>query len=491
MSTSGLDVKPMSRVQMAYKIKEAMDNVEDENLPLHLALDRDYIEYLQKMLYRLMDEFRQELVLVGATAAQLKSSDEATVLDKYIKMNAGSPVKTEHRYAKVGSRKDTLLENENGLRLRDGYNLRVRAYPWATIHDMATLSATPEFRLTDSGNQLFFEELAAKFSVSNLELTAGRSAMWWGPGYHGSMLLSNNAKPLDLVRFQTIKNFRLPWGLEKIGSFGVDFFVSQLEKDRTVQKPKFGGLRLEYSPLRCLTLSANRTAIFGGKGRPKLHFHDYMRIFTGTNDLNQDTDKNNADQLASFGARLAIPLRPEARIASGVELYGEWAGEDKFAPWENESPGFLTGMFLTDVLNNDGTDLRVEYAKNKSGWYNHGIYDAAGTGTAYTYKGEIIGHHMGGDADDLFLRLSKEVPFLTTPFFNFVKVGAQLDLERHGISLDVTEKRTQIVADITWCHFDAVLFALRYEFEDYRDFGYESGKRSQNNIFLTEVDFKF
>lgn len=494
LGLSGIDTRPMTRVQMAYKIKEAMDNIEEERLPSYLCFDREYVEYLQNRLYKLIKEFRQELILIGATVAQVETKDESNGLDKVFNFNLASPIEVEHRFARIKSKKGVLLENENGLRLNDGYNLRTRAYPWVNIFDFFTFSATPAFRFTENDTELYLEEAAGKFSLCNVEVSLAKSAMWWGPGYHGSMLMSNNAKPLSLVRVRSINNFKLPWVFENMGSFGVNFFISKLEKDRTTEKPTFLGLRLEWSPFKYLSLGASRTDICGGKGRPKLRLKDYWKIFMGRGKDEfsvTDIKRTDTDQLASFDARFVMPLKPEVRIASGLEVYGEWAGEDRFSFWENESPGFLMGFFLTDLFRDKGTDFRFEYAKNKPAWYTHGIYNAAGTGTAYTYEGEIMGHHMGGDSDDIFFRISKELPFLSTPYFDSVKMGGQLDIERHGLSLGTQEKKIEFVGDVLWAHSDTVALSLRYELENYRNLNYVSGKTSRNHIILVETDIKF
>ncbi|MDD5449880.1 MAG: capsule assembly Wzi family protein [Candidatus Omnitrophica bacterium] len=492
VSLSGFDARPMTRVQMAYKIKEAIDNIEAGQLPHDLSLDREYIEYLQTFLYKLMNEFRQELILIGVTVAQIENSQEAPSTDRFFNFNATRPIKTEHRYARIKSGNDILLENENGLRLEEGYNLRARVYQWINIFNHFTFSVTPALRATENDTELFFDEADAKFSIRNVEISLAKSAMWWGPGFHGSMLISNNAKPLTLARIRSINNFKLPWVFEKLGSFGVNFFVSKLEKDRAVPEPLFSGLRLEWAPLPYLIVGANRTSIMQGKGRQGFHLNDYWNTFVAKNELShgQPSDKDT-DQLASFDAKFVVPLSPATLIASGIELYGEWAGEDKFAFWENESPGYLLGFFLPNIFRDKGTDLRVEYAKNKSGWYNHGIYNAAGGGTAYTYEGNIIGHHMGGDADDLFLRISKELSFLSTPYFDTVKVGAQFDFERHGLSLGVKEKKTEFAADILWSHANDVWLYFAYELEKYENFQFASGNRSRNHIVLLGADIKF
>gem|GEM_PF-909690 len=503
LSVSGLDTRPMTRVQMAYKIKEAVDNIEEENIPTYLCLDREQIEYLQGMLYKLVDEFRSELVLIGVTTADKETRDDRAAKDKFYKFNLASPMRVEQRLASVKLRKDVLLENENGLRVEEGFNLRVRAYPWVNVYSPLgrdlpgepgfAFSAAPTLKVAGNGTELFFDEVAAKFSMFNMELSVAKSAMWWGPGFNGAMLLSNNAKPLSIIKIRTINNFRFPWVFENLGLFGGSFFISKLEKDRNVPSPNFAGLRLEWAPLPYFTVSANRTSIMGGEGRKKFRLKDYWNTFVTKNELSHSIEGNalDTDQLASFDGKFVMPFRPEVRAASGMELYGEWAGEDKFAFWENELPGYLVGIFLTDILRDKGTDLRVEYARDKAGWYEHGIFNAGATATAYTYKGEIMGHHMGGDADDIFLRISKEAPFLCTPYFDAVKAGCQLDFERHGITLAAPEKLAEVTADIKWSHSDTVALLLKYEFEYYRNAGNISGRTARNHIVLLEGDFKF
>lgn len=499
-SVSGTDALPMTRAQMAYKIKEAIDNIQEDKLPPYLCLDREYINYLQSILYKLIDEFRQELVMIGVTTVERPPRSGTSYSGDIISYDLAHSVEAENRFVSVDGRRDLLLENENGLRLERGYNLRTRASAWMNLNKNnyagLTVSARPALRVTESDTNIFFDEAAAKFSVLNMEVSLAKSAMWWGPGYQGSMLLSNNARSLNLVKIRSIKGFQLPWEFKNLGLFGINFFVSRLEKDRNIPEPLFAGLRIEWAPLPYFTVAANRTAIMGGKGRPKPRLKDYWKIFIARSKdeftaSGEGPKASDSDQLASFDAKFVLPLRPEALIGSGLEVYGEWAGEDRFAFWENEQPGFLMGMFLTDVLRFKGTDFTVEYAKNKPDWYNHSGYNASGSGTAYTYKGEYMGHHMGGDADDIFLRISRDMPFLSTPYFDTVRTGADFDMERHGITELNTEKKIQAAFDTIWTHKDTFFFSIRYEFEYYENFNHISDKTARNHIFLAEADVKF
>ncbi|MEI8175566.1 MAG: capsule assembly Wzi family protein [Candidatus Omnitrophota bacterium] len=492
LGLSGIDTRPMTRVQMAFKIKEVIDNIEEERIPLYLSLEREEVGYLQAVLYKLINEFREELILIGVTSAQIKGDDERS--SNGSKFNyAIAPLQLEQRYVSIRGRKDTLLENENGLRLEQGYNLRARVNGWVNALNTFTVSARPAARVSASGTKTYLDEGAAKVSLANLELSIGKSAMWWGPGYRGAMVLSNNAAPLTAAKLRTINDFRLPGFLQKIGSFGINFFVSQLEKDRTIPSPKIAGLRLAWTPLSCLSFGANRTSIFGGSGQPKPGLSDYYRIFIASEELSSSTPrKYDSDQLASVDAKLALPFGSWMPLASGMEAYTEWAGEDRFYVVRNESPGILAGLRLVDLFRNPGTDFRFEYAKNKPNWYNHFKYGTSGTLNAYAYKDEIMGHRMGGDADDWFFRLSKDLPALSTSFFTSATMGGQLEFQRHNVSQAAThEQLYEPAIDLTWAHGDKLYLCFKYEFEYYRNYNAVAGATAKNHILSAEMDLKF
>lgn len=493
LSISGIESKPLTRVQFAYKIKEAIDNIENERLPRQLGLDREYEEYLQNFLYKLIDEFRDELISIGVSVVQIKPQSQSGI-NRFLDVNLFWPVEVEHRYGSFDTVKDVLLENENGLRISEGYNLRARSESWLNILKLISLSARVSVKATKNETEVYLDEAGVSLSLFNTIISAQRSAMWWGPGYHGAMLMSNNARPLELVRIKNVRPFALPGQLKHIGRFEINFFISKLGKDRKIPEPNIIGLRIDYAPLPYLNLGASRVIIAGGKGRPKPHLRDYWKMFMARSKdefSEGQIKRTDTDQLASLDIAFMLPMSPSNPLLSGLKAYFEWSGEDRFSFWENESPGLLIGLFLTDLFRDEGTDIRIEYAKNKPAWYNHGIYNASGTATAYTYKGEIIGHHMGGDADDLFFRISKHLPFLSTPYFDAVEVGAQIDFERHKLSLPQQEKKTEVVFDVVCSHSNDISISFRYELERYKNYNLVTGSTAKNHIVLLEGTFRF
>jgi outer membrane protein assembly factor BamA len=121
--------------------------------------------------------------------------------------------------------------------------------------------------------------------------------------------------------------------------------------------------------------------------------------------------------------------------------------------------------------------LRIEYANNHvSGkpnvFYAHSLYRSG-----YTYKSRIIGHHMGTDTRDLFVRLTH---YLTQDLI----LGLEFDREK---SLSSKQRQTidQLGFDLTF--FTSKNWRLK---TGYR---YENSKNSarDNHIFHLQLIHDF
>jgi hypothetical protein len=117
-----------------------------------------------------------------------------------------------------------------------------------------------------------------------------------------------------------------------------------------------------------------------------------------------------------------------------LQLYGEWGGEDE-AGWLPARAAYLAGLYIP--LLGSGMDLRVEYADvTNQNWYSHGIYSSG-----YTYKGRILGHHVGGGGRDTFV----EVGIMRG---NRLDGSISLDYEQRGVTTQiVTEEHYQAATE--------------------------------------------
>lgn len=386
-----LNTKPLSRVEAARMVAQAIGAInKDQSGTFNTRGD------LPELLDRLIAEFRTEMRDLGGVKTPLDLGPPSGFL-------SGRPLDSAQLRAGFANRRYSLVNNQ-GRRLENGLNNWISTEHRAQIGDFLSLYLNPEFH----GNEEFWSGRLlggyAKLTLRNVELTAGRESLWWGPGYRGSMLLSNNAHPLDQVRLGTAEPLHLPWLLEYLGAIKGMFFVARLNEDREFPDPYLTGLRIDIAPSRYLELGFGRIVQFAGRGR-RTKAEDFPRIFftSGRDDPDSPLDTNN---LLAIDGTLRLPDAGRyIFVARDLMLYGEMGWDDTttglFVP---DRPGFLAGTLLSGLLGSSDTDLRLEYAKTSTLSFTHHLYR-----TGYQYRGHVLSHFIGTDGWSLFSRLVHRV----------------------------------------------------------------------------------
>ncbi|MDI6785733.1 MAG: capsule assembly Wzi family protein [bacterium] len=232
--------------------------------------------------------------------------------------------------------------------------------------------------------------------IRNIKITLGKKTLWFGPGLHSSMLLSNNTEPFKLGMLSNNKPTVLPY----LGKTKFFWFLTRLEEDRVIPNPYLTGIRVNFTPFKIFNFSLNRVIIFGGDGREKLSISDYWKVFLASHE--NEPGKLDNNQLAGFD--FSIELSNYLPIIKSFTIYGDFVGEDEAGglpcKW-----GRLYGVSTSFGK----TNLILEYANNsvknaRCYFYKHHIYR-----NGYTYKGRVIGHHMGTDAEDLYLNIDYDL----------------------------------------------------------------------------------
>ncbi len=328
--------------------------------------------------------------------------------------------------------------NNRGDDLKGGGSYRLGFYSSGRVGEVLSLYANPELRYPADGEEtpkLKLVEGCGALNLWGLELAAGRESLWWGPGYHGAMLLSHNAESLDMVRLCNPQPVLLPWIAKHLGPFQFTLFVARLEKDRDLSRPYLGGLRLQIKPLPYLELGVSRTALFGGGDR-KITGRYMWYVLTAK--AENSGGPYDGDQLASGEIKLIIPWSLQPMV-----LYGELGGEDE-ARGGPSLPGYVAGFYFPRILRFTGWELRGEYANNytrgrPNTWYTHSVYT-----DGYTYKRKTIGHHMGTDGRDIFGEIAYTSP-------DWGRLSLSYDREQHHLSREIKERQDSYLASwTTW-----------------------------------------
>ncbi len=254
----------------------------------------------------------------------------------------------------------------------------------------------PKLKIGDDYSGVCLEEAYFTFNIGNVDFFFGKSSQWWGIGKNGAILISNNAEPFTLFKISNDRPFILPWIFKYLGLFKFSFFVTRLEDDRFVPHPYLWGLRLDFKPYPYIEIGISRTALLGGEGRSK-GFSTWIKSFLGKEE--NEKEDQPGDQKAGFDVKITIPCKTQP-----FQVYLEAAGEDQAGNLPYKW-AYLTGIYLPKVLTLENLSIRFEYAITDKHWYTHGIYRSG-----YTYKGRIIGHHIGRDAEDYWGEIRYFVP---------------------------------------------------------------------------------
>jgi len=335
-----------------------------------------------------------------------KLSRDDIVETKFVK-----PIDTLYtRYLYADSDIQELYYNNDGDKFRKGSNLRLGFLSKAEFGRLS-FYVNPEFRYSyedGSGNKDEYALIKTGYgvlSVAGLELQVGKDSQWWGPGYHGALLLSNNPDPLPIIKLSNPQPVLLPWIFKYLGPFRFTLFETSLEKDRNMPEPYMWGMRLNFKPVPYLEAGIQRTAIFAGKGRLN-DVSALVKSFAGSND--KKLDGEDGLQKAGFDLKLTVPswFQP-------FQLYLE-AGEDGSKVLQSKW-SYLAGLYLPRILLLDRLDFRAEYSENYFDSY-------------FTSDDRTIGHHMGADSSDIFFEINFHVPELNG------RINVSYDIEKHNLS---------------------------------------------------------
>ena len=98
-------------------------------------------------------------------------------------------------------------------------------------------------------------------ALGNFTIAASTMDRWWGPGWDGSLILSNNARPIPSIVLE--RNFTDPFEtkwLSWLGPWDMSVIWGQMEEERAVPNTKFFGFRLNFRPLPSLEIGLSRSA---------------------------------------------------------------------------------------------------------------------------------------------------------------------------------------------------------------------------------------
>ena len=238
-------------------------------------------------------------------------------------------------------------------------------------------------------------------ALGNYTIAASTMDRWWGPGWDGSLILSNNARPIPAITIDRnfTDPFRSKW-LSWIGPWDMSLIFGRMEENRAVPNARFFGFRASFKPIPSLEVGLSRTAQWCGDGRP-CGFDTFVDLILGKDNVGSDgisTGNEPGNQLAGIDIRWSLTL-----LRLPIAVYSQFIGEDEAGGFPSRYIGQVgiegTGSHKDSwsyrwYMEASATTCNFyESLERFNCAYNHSIYQSG-----YRYRGRVIGHGADNDA---------------------------------------------------------------------------------------------
>ena len=247
-----------------------------------------------------------------------------------------------------------------------------------------------------------------KFKMPWFEMQFGQDNLQWGPGYHGNLMVSPNPTAIDMLKFQTIF---------KTVSFTA--FTGVLEdRSENINEKYISGHRIEGYFWDRFGFGMSEVVVYGNRFEPG--YLNPVNIYL----INEQTISRADSRAPGSGDNVLASVDLRLRPIDNFEIYGEVLVDDgnpaaSFYHWDTKF-GILGGIYLTDPFGLPDTDFHVEYT-----FINQYTYTHVNPVNVYKHFTSVIGHHIGSDADNLWIELRRRFTDKLETVFGY-------ELERHG-----------------------------------------------------------
>ncbi len=335
--------------------------------------------------------------------------------------------------------KELLVRDFSG----DGKEKSILSYQgdWSTPKINVRLNASIADKSAHPSDRTFrLDESYISTSLKKWRFTAGLQSRWWGPSWDGSLILSNNARPIPSLSFENIKSnpFKSKY-LRWLGPTKLHLFIGQLESKRAVPNTKLIGARFTFKPSRSLEIGLHRSIQWGGKGQDN-SFSDFIKTIISkryTPKENQRIGSVRGNQIAGADFRWKLPITAKNNYA----LYGQFIAEDRNEDslllgdisvlLGGSTSGYskkLNGSWRTYIEATDTSASTITNDRERNNiTYNHSTYK-----DGYRHQGISMGH--GIDSDSRMISIGTMLSRDNGDFWRVWAKHAKLNEDGKGIN---------------------------------------------------------
>lgn len=378
----GLGQRPMSQRRIAEILRAALDRSDstmDAKLRKYLA--NAVAEYSRPASGPTLNSATAELVALDSPARDVERTAGIDVLlNPLVAGRGGQPIRD-------GITTSGTLSGQVDLssRLAAGVTLR------GGIGKPRGAKATRDFRA---------DQLYVRAVLGNVSVLVGRDHLFFGQGETASMLMSGNARALDMIRVSTDAPIKVPVLSSVFGKISGSAFIADLGARQNYPHPQLIGYKLSSRPSGRLEFGVTLTDQMGGDGAPPGSFTDRLADLVPLIDaLFLHRTLLFSNKFAGFDARYRISSR------FGLQAYVDAAFDDfdgrRMKSTLTEDAGYVWGATMDCLLGCGTARVTAEYRTTGLRYYTHGYYQSG-----YTLDRELLGDPLGPKAQGGYLWLS-------------------------------------------------------------------------------------
>jgi hypothetical protein len=268
-------------------------------------------------------------------------------------------------------------------------------YPDSVRRTIAHLDGIPVPEAADARavDRLRAVEAYAGVRVGDIQFSAGKQALWWGPTYDSPLSFGANAEPTKNFKISTVEPVR-------VGRVGVrgEFVMGKLGGQQYTWRPWFNAQKLSIKLTENLEMGFTRWSIFWGVGHP-ITAGNFVRNFTSLSSPSGEAGvgrNDPGDRKGGFDFRYRLP-----GLRNWLTLYSDSYSDDDPSPLAAPRRAAINpGLYLARVPGLPRLDLRVEAPSTQPMGSDRGgqfIYFNNQYRSGNTNYGELLGNPVGRD----------------------------------------------------------------------------------------------
>jgi membrane-associated phospholipid phosphatase len=276
------------------------------------------------------------------------------------------------------------------------------SYPLAAQQAIANADLTlPVSNATSNVSRFQLLEGSVALTLHNTQISFGKQSLWLGPSEAGSLLLSNNAESMVMLKVESIAPYKIPLVSNIFGPVRSEFFLGQLAGHQfelngssligpggVNPQPYLHGYKFSFKPTANLEFGMGITAQFAGPGLP-FTWHNFLRTFyshtAGTN--------NPGKRLSSFDFTYRFP-----GLRKWLIVYNDALVVDEISPIGSTRPTLNPGIYFPQIPKLRNMELRAEGLHESltdefaPGYIYYGLRRYR---SGYTNNGQLLGSWIG------------------------------------------------------------------------------------------------